>query len=57
MGRGLEVSKVGGELTVKRPQPGPPEDFHPIRNRSLNKEMNVWTSQETVLLSGDTHAR
>ena len=35
-------------LTVKRPQPGPPEDFQPIRNRSLNKKMNMRTSRETV---------
>ena len=31
---------------MKRPQPGPPEDFQPIRNRSLNKEINVRTSRE-----------
>ena len=36
-------------FTVKRPQPGPPEDFQPIRNRSFNKEMNVRTSRETVI--------
>ena len=35
--------------TVKRPQRGPPEDFQPIRNRFLNKEMNMRTSWETVL--------
>ena len=33
-------------ITLKRPQPGPPQDFQPIRNRSLNKEMNVRTSRE-----------
>ena len=38
-----------GSFTVKPPQPGPPKDFQPIRNRSLNKEMNVQTSQETVI--------
>ena len=36
-------------VTVKQPQPGPPEDFHPIRNQSLNKEMNMRTSRETAL--------
>ena len=35
--------------TVKRPQPGPLEDFQPIRNRPLNKEMNVRTLREIVL--------
>ena len=35
--------------TVKRPQLGPPENFQPIRNWSLNKEMNMETSRETVL--------
>ena len=39
----------GHPLTVKRLQPGPPEDFQPIRNRSLNKKMNVRTSRETVM--------
>ena len=37
------------KFTVKRPQPGPPLDFQPIRNQSLNKEMNVQTSRETVI--------
>ena len=36
-------------FTVKRPQPGSPEDFQPIRNLSFNKEMNVQTSRETLL--------
>ena len=34
---------------MKLPQPGPPKDFQPNRNRSLNKEMSVWTSQENVI--------
>ena len=34
---------------VWRLQPGPPKDFQPIRNRSLNKELSVRTSSETVL--------
>ena len=36
-------------LPAKRPQSGPPEDFQPIRNPSLNKEINVRTSRETVI--------
>ena len=28
---------------------GPPKDFQPIRNRSLNKELSVRTSSGTVL--------
>ena len=28
---------------------GATEDFQPIRNRSLNKEINVLTSRETVI--------
>ena len=40
-------------FTVKRPQPGPSEDFQPIRDRPLNKEMNVRTSRETVIFFFD----
>ena len=36
-------------LTVWRLQQGPPKDFQPIRNRSLNKELSVRTSSGTVL--------
>ena len=36
-------------ITVKQPQPGSPEEFQPIRNRSLNKEMNVRTPWEMVI--------
>ena len=38
-------------LTVWRFQPGPPENFQPIRNRSFNKGLSVRTSSGTVLFS------
>ena len=44
----LAFSPLSAEMfTVKLLQPGPPEDFQPIGNRSLNKELNMQTSQET----------
>ena len=41
-----QSKRANRTFKVKPPQLGPPKGFQPIRNQSLNKEMNVQTSRK-----------